>query len=120
MQDIDFREVHDNLRQDAQNLLFLASSYSCTFITPHPDNLIIGPAIPGRKRFVGTRRTWDTKKMLARAVPMYAESLKLQEQLDAHIDHVLTKDKEDKAMGAMFYYLIELQPTDMPEIMAFM
>lgn len=119
-EDVDFADVHDNLRRDAQNLLFLSSNYYCTFITPHPDNVLIGTGIVGQKKFIGTRRKWETKKMITRAVPGYFESLKLQEQLDAHIDQVLTPNKEDKGMGALFYYLIELQPTDMPEIMLFM
>lgn len=56
--------------------------------------------------------------MIARAVPGQAKLLDLQKNLDDHIDRVLTRD--DKAIGAMFYYLMEMLPTDMPETMVFM
>ena len=43
--------------------------------------------------------------MITRAVPGYFESLKLQEQLDAHIDQVLTPNKEDKGNGCIVLLL---------------
>lgn len=116
MSEIDLREVHEHLRRDAQSLFFLSCPYSCSFVTPHPDNVLMHR----QPRFVSTEKKWRTKEIITGAIPEYAKALELQAQLDDHIDHTLTATEDSKYMAAMFYHLTEMLPTDGPEIMAFM
>ncbi len=62
MMDVDLVEVHENLRKDAQSLLFVWCPYSCTFVTPHPNNIFLHSEPKNIERV----QKWNTKKMMAK------------------------------------------------------